>query len=297
MPHGVPLGAVDAVGLEERAATLGRRSIKHEAKVQALELAIAMVDLTTLEGSDTPGRIRSLVSKAIRPDPSDPTIPSVAAVCVYPTLVALAAELTEDSPVKVASVATGFPAGHIDTALKLAEVWAAVDAGADEIDMVIDRGALLAGRDAAVVAEVSCVKEICGDRHLKVIIESGELGSYDMVRRASLLSIEGGADFIKTSTGKLPVSATAPVVLCMLEAIRDVYESTGRVVGMKAAGGVRTAKQAISLLVLVNETLGADWLTAERFRIGASALLNDLLLQLHKQREGSYQAPEYLSVV
>jgi deoxyribose-phosphate aldolase len=288
-------GSVDAVGLEERAATLAKRSIKRESKLLALELAIRMVDLTTLEGSDTPSRVASLASKAVRPDPTDASVPSVAAVCVYPNLVPAAAEGVRGSTVRVASVATGFPAGQTATATKIAEVKAAVGAGAHEIDMVIDRSALLAGRRLQVVDEVARIKEACGDAHLKAILETGELGSYDMVRTASLLAIAGGADFIKTSTGKLPSAATLPVTLCMLEAIRDVRDDTGRRVGMKAAGGIRTAKQAIQYLVLVHETLGDEWLTPDLFRLGASSLLNDLLMQIRKQRTGVYQSAEYFS--
>ncbi len=289
-------GAVDAVGLEARAAALGTRSIKHETKMRALHLAVRMVDLTTLEGADTPGRIESLAAKAIRPDPSDPSMASVAAVCVYPSLVPLAVKLLRHSSVAVASVATGFPSGQIPTSLKLREVEAAVGAGAEEIDMVIDRGALLSGRYGTVVEEVAQVKAACGSAHLKVILESGELGSYDVIRRASLLAIAGGADFIKTSTGKLPRSATPAVVLCMLETIRDVYQETGVRIGMKSAGGIRTAKQAISLLVLAHETLGDEWLTPDLFRIGASSLLNDLLMQIRKQRVGVYQGPDHYTL-
>src|SRR5207302_7006810 len=258
------IGSVDQVAVEERAATLAKRSIKREAKLWALELAIRTIDLTTLEGSDTPGKVAALCSKALRPDPLDPTIPSVAAVCVYPNLVPVAVERVRGSGVKVASVATGFPSGQAPLDVKLAEVRAVVEMGADEVDMVIDRGAFLSGRYAKVYDEVVRVKEVCGDAHLKVILETGELGTYDNVRRASLLAMAAGADFIKTSTGKLPSAATLPVLLCMLEAIRDVYEETGRAVGMKPAGGIRNAKQAIQNLVIVNETLGQDWLTPDR---------------------------------
>jgi len=292
----VNIGSVDAVGLEARAAALGTRSIKHESKMQALHLAVRTVDLTTLEGADTPGRIESLAAKAIRPDPSDPDVPSVAAVCVYPSLVPLAVSLLEHSSVVVASVATGFPSGQIPTSLKLREVETAVRAGAEEIDMVIDRGALLSGRYGKVADEVAQVKAVCGSAHLKVILESGELGSFDLIRRASLLAIAGGADFIKTSTGKLSRSATPAVVLCMLEAIRDVYQETGVRIGMKSAGGIRTAKQAISLLVLAHETLGDEWLTPDLFRIGASSLLNDLLMQIGKQKVGVYQGPDHYTL-
>src|SRR6187200_1236635 len=263
------VGAVDAVALEARAGELAKRSIKKGSKLAALDLAIRMMDLTPLEGADTPGKVSALCAKAMHPDPGDPSIPSVAAVCVYPNLVAVARKKLSGSTVKVASVATAFPSGQSPIEVKLEDVREAVALGADEIDMVIDRGAFLSGRYAKVVDEIVRVKEGCGAAHLKVILETGELGTYDNVRRASLLAIAAGADFIKTSTGKLPVSATPPVALVMLEAIRDVHDETGRAVGFKAAGGIRTAKQAIQHLVLVHETLGPDWLTPERYRIGA----------------------------
>ena len=290
------IGSVDQVAVEERAATLGKRSIKREAKLWALDLAIRTIDLTTLEGSDTPGKVAALCSKAMRPDPVDPSIPSVAAVCVYPNLVPVAVERLRGSNVKVASVATAFPSGQAPLDVKLAEVRDVVEMGADEVDMVIDRGAFLSGRYAKVYDEIVRVKEASGNAHLKVILETGELGTYDNVRRASLLAMAAGADFIKTSTGKLASAATLPVALVMLEAIRDVYEETGRMVGMKPAGGVRTAKQAIQHLVLVHETLGPDWLTPELYRIGASSLLNDVLLQIRKQKTGVYQSPDYFTV-
>ena len=286
------LGSVDAVSLEGRAAELAKRSIKRESKLFALDLAIRMIDLTTLEGADTPGKVRALSAKAIRPDPGDANVPSVAAVCVYPTLVAVARRALAGSTVKVASVATAFPSGQAPLDVKLADVRAAVEAGADEIDMVIDRGAFLSGRIGEVYDEVVAVKEACGAAHLKVILETGELGSYDAVRRASLVAIAGGADFIKTSTGKISPAATLPVALCMIEAIRDVYDETGLVVGMKTAGGIRAAKQAIQYLCVVHETLGVEWLTPDRFRFGASSLLNDLLLQLRKQQTGIYRSPD-----
>src|ERR671937_467961 len=238
------IGSVDAVALEERAASLARRSIKREAKVFALELAIRMMDLTTLEGQDTPGKVAALASKAIRPDPSDPNVPSVAAICVYPNLVPSAVARVRDSDVKVASVATAFPSGQSPLEAKLDEVRWVVEHGADEVDMVIDRGGFLSGRYAKVYDEIVRVKEACGAGHLKVILETGELGTYDNVRRASLLAMAAGADFIKTSTGKISPAATLPVTLCMMEAVRDVYAETGRVVGIKPAGGMRTAKQA-----------------------------------------------------
>jgi len=290
------IGSVDQVAVEERAATLAKRSIKREAKLWALELAIRTIDLTTLEGSDTPGKVAALCSKALRPDPLDPTIPPVAAVCVYPNLVPVAVERVRGSGVKVASVATGFPSGQAPLDVKLAEVRAVVEMGADEVDMVIDRGAFLSGRYAKVYDEVVRVKEVCGDAHLKVILETGELGTYDNVRRASLLAMAAGADFVKTSTGKLPSAATLPVALVMLEAIRDVYEETGRMVGMKPAGGIRNAKQAVQHLVLVHETLGPEWLTPDLYRLGASSLLNDILLQIRKEKTGAYQSPDYFTV-
>jgi deoxyribose-phosphate aldolase len=290
------IGSVDQVAVEERAATLGKRSIKREAKLWALDLAIRTTDLTTLEGSDTPGKVAALCSKAVRPDPIDPSIPSVAAVCVYPNLVPVAVERLRGSGVKVASVATAFPSGQAPLDVKLAEVRDVVEMGADEVDMVIDRGAFLSGRYAKVYDEIVRVKEASGDAHLKVILETGELGTYDNVRRASLLAMAAGADFIKTSTGKLPSAATLPVALVMLEAIRDVYEETGRMVGMKAAGGIRNAKQAVQHLVLVHETLGPDWLTPDLYRLGASSLLNDVLLQIRKERTGAYQSLDYFTI-
>src|SRR6266513_2356380 len=290
------IGSVDQVALEERAATLAKRSVKREAKVFALELAVRMTDLTTLEGADTPGKVAALASKATRPDPSDQNVPSVAAVCVYPNLVPPAVERVRGSGVKVASVATAFPSGQSPLEAKLEEVRWVVEQGADEVDMVLDRGAFHAGRYAKVYDEIVRVKEASGDAHLKVILEVSELGTYDNVRRASLLAMAAGADFIKTSTGKLPGAATLPVTLCMLEAIRDVYEENGRMVGMKPAGGVRTAKNAIQYIVQVHETLGPDWLTPDLYRIGASTLLNDVLMQLRKERTGAYQNPDYFTV-
>ena len=290
------IGSVDAVALEERAASLAKRSIKRDAKVFALDLAIRTIDLTTLEGADTPGKVSALCSKALRPDPSDPSIPSCAAICVYPNLVPTARERLEGSSVHVAAVATGFPSGQYPTPIKVADVRSAVELGADEIDMVIDRGAFLSGRYSKVYDEVVRVKEACGDAHLKVILETGELGTYDNVRRATLLAIAAGADFVKTSTGKIAPAATLPVALCMLEAVRDVYAETGRRVGFKAAGGIRQAKQAVQHLVLVHETLGPEWLTPELYRLGASSLLNDILMQLRKEKTGAYQSPDYFTV-
>jgi deoxyribose-phosphate aldolase len=290
------VGSVDAVALEERAAGLAKRSIKRESKMFALDLAVRMMDLTTLEGADTPGKVSALASKAIRPDPADLTVPSVAAICVYPSLVPTAVERTRGTSVKVASVATAFPSGQSPTHIKVGEARDVVELGADEIDMVIDRGAFLSGRYAKVYDEIVQVKEAIGETHLKVILETGELGTYDNVRRASLLAMAAGADFIKTSTGKLPSSATLPVTLCMLEAIRDVHEETGRRVGMKAAGGIRQAKQAVQYLVQLHETLGTEWLTPDLYRLGASTLLNDVLMQIRKQKTGRYQSPDYFTV-
>jgi len=290
------IGSVDQVAVEERAATLARRSIKRDAKLFALDLAVRMMDLTTLEGQDTPGKIAALTSKAIRPDPSDRAIPSVAAVCVYPNLVPAAVERVQGSSVKVASVATSFPSGQSPTQLKVAEVREVVELGADEVDMVIDRGAFLSGRYAKVYDEICQVKEASREAHLKVILEVGELGTYDNVRRASLLAMAAGADFIKTSTGKLPQAATLPVTLVMLEAIRDVYHETGRKIGMKPAGGIRQAKQAVQYLVQLYETLGAEWLTPDLYRLGASTLLNDVLMQIRKEKTGRYQSPDYFTI-
>jgi deoxyribose-phosphate aldolase len=290
------IGSIDQVAIEERASTLAKRSIKRESKVFALELAVRMTDLTTLEGADTPGKVAALASKAIRPDPSDPGVPSVAALCVYPNLVPVAKERLRGSDVKVASVATAFPSGQSPLEVKLEEVRWVVEHGADEVDMVIDRGAFLAGRYAKVYDEIVQVKKASGDAHLKVILETGELGTYDNVRRASLLAMAAGADFIKTSTGKLSSAATLPVALVMIEAIRDVYDETGRRIGFKPAGGIRNAKQAVQHLVLVHETLGVDWLTPDLYRFGASSLLNDILMQLRKQKTGRYQSPDYFTI-
>ncbi|CAN5411274.1 deoxyribose-phosphate aldolase [soil metagenome] len=290
------LGTVDQVGIEERVTTLTRRSIKRDAKVWALHLAIRMMDLTTLEGKDTPGKVRALCVKGSRPDPSDPTIPSVAAICVYPALVEEAKRALEGSTVKVASVATGFPSGQTFQDIKLAETRAAVEAGADEIDMVIDRGAFLSGDYAGVFEEIVAVKAACGPAHLKVILETAELETFDNIRRASILAMAAGADFIKTSTGKVQPAATLPGTLVMFEAIRDFHRRTGRLVGMKPAGGIRTAKEAIQYLVVLYETLGPRWMTPDLFRFGASSLLNDVLMQIHKERTGRYQGPDYFTV-
>jgi deoxyribose-phosphate aldolase len=289
------IGSIDQVALEARAGELAKRSVKRESKLRALELAIRCCDLTTLEGQDTPGKVRALCSKAIRPDPADPSIPSVAAVCVYPNLVPVAKERLRGSGVKVASVATAFPSGQSPLAVKVREVEEAVAFGADEIDMVIDRGAFLAGRYAQVYDEICRVKEAAAPARLKVILEVAELGTYDNVRRASLLAMAAGADFVKTSTGKLPGAATLPVHLVMLEAIRDVHEETGRRVGMKPAGGIRASRSAVRYLVQVHETLGPDWLTPDLYRIGASSLLNDMLMQIRKEKTGAYQSKDYFT--
>jgi deoxyribose-phosphate aldolase len=292
--HGLP--GVDQVGAEERAATLSTRSIKTTAKAYAIDLAIAMIDLTTLEGADTHGKVRALCAKAQRPDPADPSCPSVAAVCVYPDMVPVARAALDGSAVKVASVATAFPSGRAALDIKLADTRDAVEAGADEIDMVIDRGAFLSGHYQQVFDEIVAVQQACSGAHLKVILETGELATYDNVRRASWLAMLAGADVIKTSTGKISPAATLPVTMVMLEAVRDFRDSTGRQVGVKAAGGIRTAKDAIRHLVLVNETAGADWLDPDRFRIGASSLLNDLLMQRTKLVTGRYSGPDYFTL-
>jgi deoxyribose-phosphate aldolase len=298
-PLGSVLGrltAVDQVGVELRVESLKRRSIKKASKLWALDLAIRMMDLTTLEGRDTPGKIRALCAKAMHPQPGDPSIPSVAAICLYPSLIPEAKDALKGSTVRVASVATGFPSGQTFREIKVAEVKAAVAAGADEIDMVIDRGAFLAGDYATVFDEIVEIKDACGDAHLKVILETGELGTFDQVRRASILAMAAGGDFIKTSTGKVQPAATLPVTLVMLEAIRDFEKATGRLVGMKPAGGIRTAKEAVQYLVVLYETLGPRWMTPERFRFGASTLLNDVLMQIEKERTGRYQDPDHFTI-
>jgi len=292
--HGLP--GVDQVGAEQRAAMLATRSIKTTAKAWALDLAIRMVDLTTLEGSDTPGKVRALCAKARRPDPEDAECPAVAAVCVYPAMVPVAAKHLRGSTVHLASVATAFPSGQAPLAVKLADVEAAVRDGADEIDMVVNRGAFLAGRYLDVYDEIVAVRQAAGHAHLKVILETGELATYDNVRRASWLAMLAGADFIKTSTGKVAPAATPPVTLVMLAAVRDFRAATGRTVGVKPAGGIRTAKDAIRYLVLVNETAGEDWLHPDRFRFGASTLLNDLLMQRSRLATGRYAGPDYFTL-
>jgi deoxyribose-phosphate aldolase len=292
--HGLP--GVDQVGAEQRAAGLGTRSIKTSAKEFAIDLAIRMVDLTTLEGADTPGKVRALSTKAMHPDPADPTCPSTAAVCVYADMVPFAKETLGSSGVHIAAVATAFPSGRAALDIKLADVQDAVEAGADEIDMVIDRGAFLSGRYLEVYEEIVAVREACGSAHLKVIFETGELQTYDNVRRASWLAMMAGGHFIKTSTGKIQPAATLPVTLVMLEAVRDFREVTGQMVGVKPAGGIRSSKDAIKYLVMVNEVAGPDWLDPDWFRFGASTLLNDLLMQRTKMQTGRYSGPDYFTL-
>ncbi|WP_253875322.1 deoxyribose-phosphate aldolase [Actinomadura rupiterrae] len=292
--HGLP--GVDQVGADERAARLGTRSIKTTAKARAIDLAISMLDLTTLEGADTAGKVRALCAKAVRPDPAQPDAPKVGAVCVYSDLVGVAVDALRGSGIGVASVATAFPAGRAPLEAKLADTRAAVAAGAAEIDMVIDRGAFLAGDYLKVHEEIVETKRACGDAHLKVILETGELRTYDNVRRASWLAMRAGADFIKTSTGKISPAATPPVTMIMLEAVRDFRDATGRTVGVKPAGGIRTTKDAIKYLVMVNEVAGPDWLTPDLFRIGASSLLNDLLMQRRKLATGVYSGPDHFTL-
>jgi deoxyribose-phosphate aldolase len=289
------LPGVDQVGAEARAAALGTRSIKKESKVWAIDTAISMVDLTTLEGADTPGKVKAMSAKALHPDPTDQTTPSVAAVCVYGDLVYAAREVVGDR-IHVAAVATAFPSGRASLNIKLADTKEAVAAGADEIDMVIDRGAFLTGNYGKVFEEIVAVREACGNAHLKVILETGELKTLDNVRKASWLAMKAGADFIKTSTGKVAPAATLPVTLVMLEAVRDYHQETNIRIGVKAAGGIKTSKDAIKYLVLVKETVGNAWLTPDLFRFGASTLLNDLLLQRQKMITGHYSGPDYVTI-
>ncbi len=295
------LPGVDQVGLEARAAALGTRSIKTSAKAWAIDTAISMIDLTTLEGADTPGKVRSLCAKALVPDPSDPATPRPAAVCVYGDRVEIARAALGDSGIHVAAVATAFPSGRASMPVKLADTRDAVAAGADEIDMVIDRAAFLAGRMRQVFDEIAAVRQACQRpdgtaAHLKVILETGELVTDDNVRRASWLAMLAGADFIKTSTGKIQPAATLPVTLLMLEAVRDWRELTGELIGVKPAGGIRTTKDAMKYLVVVHEVAGDDWLDPSFFRFGASGLLGDLLLQRQKLRTGAYSGPDYVTI-
>jgi len=294
------LPPVDQVGAEARAAMLATRSIKTASKTWAIDTAISMVDLTTLEGADTPGKVGALCAKAVRPDATDPSVPSVGAVCVYNDMVKIAREHLDSiggKHVPVAAVSTAFPSGRASFAVKRQDTLDALENGAAEIDMVIDRGAFLSGRIGEVFDEIRAIKDLCGSTaHLKVILETGELVTLDNVRKASYLGMLAGGDFIKTSTGKVAPAATAPVVLVMLEAVRDFHAATGKRIGVKPAGGIRTTKDAIKQLVLVNETAGPEWLNPQMFRIGASALLNDLLLQRMKMRDGHYASPQYVTL-
>lgn len=287
--------SIDQVGVEERVARFTTRSIKNETKIQGLKMALNMIDLTTLEGKDTPGKVEQMCYKAMHPHDAYPDLPTTAAVCVYPTLVRTAKNALKGSNVKVASVATAFPSGQAPSDVKIRDVKFAVDEGADEIDMVISRGKFLSGEYNFVFDEIAAIKEACGKARLKVILETGEIGTLDAVRRASDIAMHAGADFIKTSTGKISVAATMPVTLVMLEAIRDFYYETGTMIGMKPAGGIKTAKQALHNLVMVKETLGNAWLSNEWYRFGASSLTNDVLMQLVKQKEGNYQSGYYFS--
>ncbi len=295
MPDLRRVPAVDEVGVDERVARFQTRSIKTASKVEALKTILSMIDLTTLEGQDTPGKVRQLCQKAMHLHDAMPGLPHVAAVCVYPTMVGVAKQVLEGQDIKVASVATAFPSGMSSLTIRLDDTRMAVDAGADEIDMVISRGAFLAGDYARVFDEIVAVKEACGNAHLKVILETGELGTLDRVRRASVLAMHAGADFIKTSTGKIQPAATMQVTLVMLAAIRDYYYETGRMVGMKPAGGISNAKLAVHYLVMLRETLGLAWMTPEWFRFGASSLANDVLMQIMKQATGVYQSADYFS--
>ena len=295
-PFGLSAPTVDKVMIEQRAESFQKRSIKNEAKLAGLKLTVSMMDLTTLEGMDTPGKVRHLCAKALAPMEAHYGCPTVAAVCVYPTFVKTAKLLTAGSGVKVASVATAFPSGQSPLKIKLEDVKFAVREGADEIDMVIDRGAFLAGEYSRVFDEIAAVREACGAAHLKVILETGELKTYDNVRLASEIAMRAGGHFIKTSTGKISPAATLPVTLVMLEAIRDYFYDTGEMIGMKPAGGIRTAKEALHYLVMVKETLGAAWLSPDWFRFGASSLLTDVNMQLAKMADGHYQRSEEMSM-
>jgi deoxyribose-phosphate aldolase len=291
-----PRRSIDKVMADERAASFTKRSLKTSAKLEGLKLAVSMMDLTTLEGKDTPGKVAHLCAKAINPAPPEYDVPSCAAVCVYPNLVRAAKQFTKGSSVKVAAVATAFPSGLMPLAVKLEDTRMAIEDGADEIDMVIDRGAFLRGEYRQVFDEIAAVKAVCGPTHLKVIFETGELETYDNVRLASDLAIRAGGDFIKTSTGKAAVNATLPVTLVMLEAIRDHFYETGIRIGMKPAGGIKTAKESLAYLVMVNEVLGADWMTPDLFRFGASTLANDVLMQITRLSDGRYQSADYFSL-
>ncbi len=294
-PKFTSMKRVDEIGVTERVARLCSRSIKKASKLEALRLILSQIDLTTLEGQDTPGKVRQLCQKALQLHDTLPDIPHVAAVCVYPMMVEVARRAVEGSGIHIASVATAFPSGMAPTAIKLGEIKLAVGLGADEIDMVISRGKFLEGEYQFVFDEIAACKEACGDAHLKVILETGELGTLDRVRHASDLAMQAGADFIKTSTGKIQPAATLPVTLVMMQAIRDYYYETGRMVGLKPAGGISKAKLAIQYLVMLRETLGEAWMSPEWFRFGASSLANDVLMQIQKQRTGVYQSEDYFS--
>lgn len=295
MPDMSQVTPVDEVGVKERAVRFQGRSIKKSSKVDALKTVLSMIDLTTLEGQDTPGKVRQLCQKAIHLHNASPDLPHVAAVCVYPTMVGIAKRALGDADINVASVATAFPSGMTPREIKLEETRIAVEEGADEIDMVISRGAFLQSEYGFVFDEIAAIREACGGAHLKVILETGELGTFDRVRRASVLAMHAGADFIKTSTGKIQPAATLPVTLVMLQAIRDYYYETDRMVGMKPAGGISNAKLAVHYLVMLKETLGNAWMTPDRFRFGASSLANDVLMQIEKQATGVYQSADYFS--
>jgi len=286
---------IDQVGVEERASRFTKRSIKDETKLNGLKLALNMIDLTTLEGKDTDGKVKQLCYKAMHLHDVYPGLPTVAAICVYPSMVGVAKKALGDSGIKVASVATAFPSGQSTRDVKLRDTKYAISQGADEIDMVISRGKFHQGEYNFVFDEIAAIKEACGDARLKVILETGELGTYDKVRRASDIAMYAGADFIKTSTGKIQPAATMPVTLVMLEAIRDFYYKTGKKIAMKPAGGISKAKQALNYLVMLNEVLGEDWMNNEWFRFGASSLANDILMQLMKQKTGVYQSGDYFA--
>ncbi len=287
---------VDQVGILDRVARVTARSIKNEAKMQGLRMVLNMIDLTTLEGADTEAKVKQLCYKAMHLHDEIPNLPTTAAICVYPNFVNVAVKALKGSGVKVASVATAFPSGHSSREIKLMDTKIAVDAGADEIDMVISRGKFHSGEYNFVFDEIAAIKEACGNARLKVILETGELGTFDKVRRASDIAMDAGADFIKTSTGKIKPAATLPVTLVMLEAIKDHYYKTGRMVGMKPAGGISNSKLALQYLVMVKETLGGKWLSNEWFRFGASSLANDVLMQIAKQTQGNYQSKDYFSI-
>jgi deoxyribose-phosphate aldolase len=287
--------SIDQVGANERAADLAKRSIKKAYKLELLNFATSSIDLTTLEGSDTPGRVMTLCKKGIRPNPADPDVPSVAAICVYPAQVATAVGCLKGTRIGIASVATGFPSGQTSLKIKIEEIMQAIEDGATEIDIVINRGAFLSGNYGRVYEEIALAKKACGMARLKTILEVGELGSYDQVRKASVLAMAAGSDFIKTSTGKIQPAATLPFALIMMQAIADFYDYTGQRIGFKAAGGIKTSKQALAYIVIASEVLGKEWISPSMFRIGASTLLNDLLMQIAKEKTGNYQGEDYFT--